>query len=130
MPPTFTRDPNRLIPGLTVDDEFVLTEIARHYLEKPHYSTDTKHPADEDLAGSNQDSIEIIISFYQKQFIPFPEKSREDLVILAFYEGADFSIRIGGKSDSLSDGIINYNQMSCLNEPSLHYMIKVGSDLK
>lgn len=79
MPPTLTRDPNRPITGLTVYGEFVLTEITRHFLEHTYYSTAIKHPADEALAGSNQDSIEIIVSYFQMPFIPLAGKSRKML---------------------------------------------------
>lgn len=100
---------------LVVDDEPCLVEIAQIYLEKNNFCTDYAYSVDEALQKIDQYPYDVIVSDYQmpekdgiellKQvratrpslpFILFTGRSREEIVILALNEGADFYIQKGG----------------------------------
>lgn len=105
----------KAINVLVVDDEPFLVEIAQKFLEKNNFCTDCAYSVDEALQKIAQYPYDIIVSDYQmpqkdgiellKQvraikpalpFILFTGRSREEIVILALNEGADFYIQKGG----------------------------------
>ncbi|MFA4824313.1 MAG: response regulator [Methanoregula sp.] len=105
----------RAIHVLVVDDEPFLVDIAQRFLERNNFCTDSAYSADEALQKINQYSYDAIVSDYQmpgkdgiallKQvrasypmtpFILFTGRSREEIVIQALNEGADFYIQKGG----------------------------------
>jgi PAS domain S-box-containing protein len=108
-----------LINVLVVDDEPFLVDIARNYLEKNNFCTDCAYSVDEALQKIDRHPYDAVVSDYQmpekdgiellKQvratrpslpFILFTGKSREEIVILALNEGADFYIQKGGDPKS------------------------------
>ncbi len=105
---------------LYVDDEPALLEIARLFLERTgNYSVSTCDNPHDALKIISQDSFDAIISDYQMPecdgisflkylrkignntpFIIFTGKGREDVVIQALNEGADFYLQKGGDPKS------------------------------
>lgn len=100
---------------LIVEDESYLAEIAQRFLEMNHFSTDAVTSADEALVKIREGTYDIIVSDYQMPgrdgidllrevrkeypglpFILFTGKSREEVVIHALNEGADFYLQKGG----------------------------------
>ena len=108
-----------LINVLVVDDEPYLADIAQKFLEKNNFCTDCAYSVDEALQKIDRYPYDAIVSDYQmpekdgiellKQvraakpslpFILFTGRSREEIVILALNEGADFYIQKGGDPKS------------------------------
>jgi PAS domain S-box-containing protein len=105
---------------LYVDDEQMLLEIAKIYLEKDRgYSVDTALSARDVLQQGNLRDYDAIISDYQMPemdgiaflkevrsqsidtpFILFTGRGREEIVIQALNEGADFYLQKGGEPKS------------------------------
>jgi len=118
MPTPATDEPR--ISLLYVDDEPALLEIARLFLERTgDYSVSTCDNAHEALRIIPQESFDAIISDYQMPgcdgisflkylrkignttpFIIFTGRGREDVVIQALNEGADFYLQKGGDPQS------------------------------
>jgi len=114
--PGNTRDLN-CINILCVDDEPALLELCRLYLERDgHYNVDTAISALSALDLLKKNQYQAIISDYQMPemdgieflktvrgsgsdipFIIFTGKGREDVVIEALNEGADYYLQKGGK---------------------------------
>lgn len=110
-----------MISVLYVDDEDALLELAKTFLEKTgEFSVGTARSAPEALALLEERGFDAIISDYQmpemdgiaflKQvrssgiiipFILFTGRGREEVVIQALNEGADFYIQKGGESKPL-----------------------------
>jgi len=112
--PTFSAR-QKSINVLIVDDEAYLADIAQRFLEMNHFSTDAVTSAEEALARIREGTFDIIVSDYQMPgkdgidllrevrkefpglpFILFTGKSREEVVIHALNEGADFYLQKGG----------------------------------
>jgi len=106
---------NKPINVLVVDDEPLLIDIAQRFLELNYFSTDSASSADEALEKIQKNSFDVIVSDYQMPgkdgiellrevrsgnnslpFILFTGKGREDVVIRALNEGADFYLQKGG----------------------------------
>ncbi len=118
MPTPATAEPR--ISLLYVDDEPALLEIARLFLERTgNYSVSISDNPHDALKIISEDSFDAIISDYQMPgcdgisflrhlrkignktpFIIFTGKGREDIVIEALNEGADFYIQKGGDPKS------------------------------
>jgi len=114
--PGNTRDLN-CINILCVDDEPALLELCKLYLERDgHYNVDTALSASSALDLLKKNQYQAIISDYQMPemdgiellktvrgsgsdipFIIFTGKGREDVVIEALNEGADYYLQKGGK---------------------------------
>jgi PAS domain S-box-containing protein len=106
-----------MISVLYVDDEEVLLEIGKIFLEKSrHFHVDTMTSASEALHLLKSASYDAIVSDYQMPgmdgiaflksiraefpelpFIIFTGKGREEVVIEAFDNGADFYLQKGGE---------------------------------
>jgi len=103
------------IQVLIIDDEPVLVDIAQRFLEKNNFCTDSAYSADEALQKISQypydaivsdynmpekDGIELLIqvraTYPSLPFILFTGRGREEVVIRALNEGADFYIQKGG----------------------------------
>lgn len=103
------------ISVLIVDDESYLADIAQRFLEINHFSTDAATSADEAMEKIRTETFDIIVSDYKMPgkdgidllkdvrkefpdlpFILFTGKSREEVVIHALNEGADFYLQKGG----------------------------------
>lgn len=103
------------ISVLIVDDESYLSDLAQRFLEMNHFSTEAASSADEALAKLRERSFDIVVSDYQMPgkdgidllravreefpelpFILFTGRSREEVVIHALNEGADFYLQKGG----------------------------------
>ncbi len=100
---------------LYVDDETALLEISKMYMEKdPHFHVDTAESARDGLKLLSSRTYDAVVSDYQmpdmdgieflKQvrkkstipFILFTGKGREEVVIDAINNGADFYLQKGG----------------------------------
>lgn len=100
---------------LIVDDEPVLADLAERFLEKENFCTDAAYSASEALHKIKQYPYDAVVSDYQMPgkdgiellrevratwpslpFILFTGRSREEVVIQALNEGADFYIQKGG----------------------------------
>ncbi len=111
-----TNERGRAIHVLVVDDEPCLVDISQHFLELNHFSTEAACSADEAMEKVRTGSFDIIVSDYQMPkkdgiallkevrlhdplmpFILFTGRSREEVVIQALNEGADFYIQKGGE---------------------------------
>ena len=105
----------KTITVLIVDDEPCLAELACRFLEMNHFSTEAAGSADDALAKIREKSYDIVVSDYQMPgkdgidllrdvrkelpalpFILFTGRSREEVVIQALNEGADFYVQKGG----------------------------------
>jgi PAS domain S-box-containing protein len=105
----------RSINVLIVDDEPLLVDVAQRFLEQQNFCTDSAYSADEALQKIDRYPYDVIVSDYQMPvkngidllrqvraanpalpFILFTGRSREEVVILALNEGADFYIQKGG----------------------------------
>ncbi len=109
-----------MIPLLIVDDETSLLDIAKIYLEKTgDFTVDTAESAREALEIMQTATYDAIVSDYQMPemngieflktvrgsgsdipFIIFTGRGREDVVIEALNEGADFYLQKGGQLKS------------------------------
>lgn len=104
-----------LINVLVVDDEPFLADIAQKFLEKNNFCTDCAYSVDSALEKIDRYPYDVIVSDYQMPekdgieflkrvratnpslpFILFTGRSREEIVIQALNEGADFYIQKGG----------------------------------
>jgi PAS domain S-box-containing protein len=114
MTPDILAERKKIFNVLVVDDEQVLADLAQRFLEQENFCTDAAYSADEALLKISQYPYDIIVSDYQmpgkdgiellrevkKQypalpFILFTGRSREEVVIQALNEGADFYIQKG-----------------------------------
>jgi PAS domain S-box-containing protein len=105
-----------MISVLYVDDEASLLKLTKRYLEKAGFSVDTAESAHEALEKMRITSYDAVVSDYQMPvmdgieflktlrasgnstpFIIFTGKGREEVVIKAFEEGADFYLQKGGE---------------------------------
>ncbi len=105
-----------MISVLYVDDEASLLKLTKRYLEKSGFSVDTAESAHEALEKMRATSYDAVVSDYQMPgmdgieflkalrnsgdttpFIIFTGKGREEVVIEAFEEGADFYLQKGGE---------------------------------
>jgi PAS domain S-box-containing protein len=105
----------KTINVLIVDDELYLAELTQRFLEMNHFATDQATSADEAVAKIRNGSFDIVVSDYQMPgkdgidllrevrrefpvlpFILFTGRSREEVVIQALNEGADFYLQKGG----------------------------------
>ncbi|MDP3563733.1 MAG: response regulator [Methanoregula sp.] len=116
---TTTAERIKAIHVLVVDDEPALADIAQLFLQRNNFCTDSASSADEALQKISQYPYDAIVSDYQmpgkngiellKQvrivnplipFILFTGRGREEVVIQALNEGADFYIQKGGDAKS------------------------------
>jgi len=105
---------------LVVDDEPALADIAQLFLQRNNFCTDSACSADEALQKISQYPYDAIVSDFQMPgkdgiellrqvrstnpvlpFILFTGRGREEVVIQALNEGADFYIQKGGDSQAL-----------------------------
>jgi PAS domain S-box-containing protein len=103
------------IQVLIIDDEPLLVDIAQRFLEQNNFCTDSAYSADEALQKISQYSYDAVVSDYNMPvkngielliqvratnpalpFILFTGRGREEIVIQALNEGADFYIQKGG----------------------------------
>lgn len=111
---------NSMLRVLYVDDEPVLLEIGKKFLERQaHFSVDIIPSASDALTLLGQKNYDAIIADYQMPgmdgigflkavrasgndipFILFTGRGREEIVITALNEGADFYIQKGGETKS------------------------------
>ena len=116
---TTTAERIKAIHVLVVDDEPALADIAQLFLQRNNFCTDSASSADEALQKISLYPYDAIVSDYQmpgkdgiellKQvrvvnpeipFILFTGRGREEVVIQALNEGADFYIQKGGDAKS------------------------------
>jgi len=120
MPPdTVAAERKKAIHVLVVDDEPALADIAQIFLERNNFCTDTACSADDGLQKISQYPYDAIVSDYQMPgkdgiallkevraenpvipFILFTGRGREEVVIQALNEGADFYIQKGGNAQA------------------------------
>lgn len=120
MPPDpVAAERKKAIHVLVVDDEPALADIAQIYLERNNFCTDTACSADDALHKLCQYPYDAIVSDYQMPgkdgieflkevrsqnpvipFILFTGRGREEVVIQALNEGADFYIQKGGNAQA------------------------------
>lgn len=104
---------------LVVDDESALAELAQIFLARENFSTDAAGSADEAIAKISRYPFDAVVSDYQMPgkngieflrevrasfpslpFILFTGRGREEVVIQALNEGADFYLQKGGDPKS------------------------------
>ncbi len=112
-------EPKKAINVLVVDDEPALADIAQIFLQRNNFCTDTACSANEALKKISQYPYDAIVSDYQMPgkdgiellrqvrsvnpvipFILFTGRGREEVVIQALNEGADFYIQKGGDAQA------------------------------
>jgi len=105
---------------LHVDDESVILMVTKAFLEKYNCSVDGALSAEEALVKLQHNSYDVIVSDYEMSemdgitllkaireknpdipFIIFTGKGREDVVIEALNEGADYYLQKGGEPDAM-----------------------------
>lgn len=109
-----------MVSILYIDDERDLLELGKIFLEQsPDFTVDTRSSAKEALALPRLDSYDVIISDYMmpdmdgigflkavrsispaQPFILFTGRGREDIVIEAINNGADFYLQKGGDTEA------------------------------
>ena len=104
---------------LVVDDESALAELAQIFLARENFSTDAAGSADDAIAKISRYPFDAVVSDYQMPgkngieflrevrasfpslpFILFTGRGREEVVIQALNEGADFYLQKGGDPKS------------------------------
>ena len=104
---------------LVVDDESALAELAQIFLARENFSTDAAGSADDAIAKISRYPFDAVVSDYQMPgkngieflrevratfpslpFILFSGRGREEVVIQALNEGADFYLQKGGDPKS------------------------------
>ena len=132
---------------LFVDDEPDLLELGKLFLEESgEFSVDTASSAADALDCLNHKNYEAVVSDYQMpemdgigflkrvratdtaiSFIIFTGRSREEIVIEALNNGADFYLQKGGDPDTLYTGAYACHPAVCSHEADPGFPCRAGA---